>query len=179
MIYLIGGAPRVGKSQFLQRLIIQKSMPAFSCDFLYDLDQIKNIDGFSGADILEKGRLFFPTFQQLLINVSLRTKDCAIEGEVILPEFISELAQKYNISSCFLGLSSTNIENIIQNGGYFNWPQSKLDNNLGHEIDNLVERTIERSKIIEFETQKHNLPYFDLAEDYNAKVELAIETLLS
>ena len=73
MIYLIGGAPRVGKSQLLQKFIEQRTMPAISCDFLYDTDQVKNLKGFSGASIIEKGELFYPTLQQLLVNASLRS----------------------------------------------------------------------------------------------------------
>lgn len=61
MIYLIDGAPRVGKSQFATKLVLAKPMPSFSLDFLYNLDQITKISDFSEATILEKGRLFYPT----------------------------------------------------------------------------------------------------------------------
>lgn len=178
MIYLIGGAPRVGKSQFMQKLIEQKPMPAFSCDFLYDLEQVKQLPGFSGADILEKGRAFYPTLKELLINVSQRTKDCAIEGEVILPEFIPELAKLYDIRSCFLGLSDTTIESIIKHGGYFNWPQWKFENELEYEVRDLTERTITRSTTVKEEAKKHGLPYYDLAEDYDKELQQAIKELL-
>jgi hypothetical protein len=179
MIYMIGGAPRVGKSQLMQKLVIRKPMPSFSCDFLYDLEQVKKLEGFGNADILNKGRLFLPTLKELLINVSLRSKDCAIEGEVILPEFIPELMEKYDIKCCFLGLSEAKLDNIITHGSFFNWPRYKLNNNLGHEVATLAERTVSRSKTIQIEAEKYKLPYFDLVNNYGVESESALESLLS
>lgn len=178
MIYLIGGAPRVGKSQLLQKLIERQPMPALSCDFLYDLEQIKNLDGFSGADILTKGELFFPALKQLLINVSLRSENTAIEGEVILPSQIADLSQKDDIKACFIGFSEVDFERIQQFGGFFNWPQYKLDNGLEAEVVDLAERTIQRSEIIRSECKKYNLPYFDMAGDYVAAQQRVLDYLL-
>ncbi len=67
MIYLIGGAPRVGKSQFAMKVVSAKAMPSFSLDCLYNLSQVEELSGFGDADILEKGRLFFPTLKELLV----------------------------------------------------------------------------------------------------------------
>lgn len=178
MIYLIGGAPRVGKSQLLQKLIERKPTPALSCDFLYDLEQIKNLDGFSGADILTKGELFFPTLKQLLINIALRSENTAIEGEVILPSQIRELSEQYDIKACFIGFSEVDFEQIQQFGGFFNWPQCKLDNGLETEVVDLAERTVQRSEVIRSECEKYNLPYFDMAGDYVAAQQKVLEYLL-
>ena len=179
MIYLIGGAPRVGKSQLTQKFIEAKPMPAFSCDFLYDLQQVKNLKNFGNADILEKGRLFYPTLKEILINVSYRVQDCIIEGEVILPEQIPELSRLYNVRCCFIGLSVTSLQTIITHGGLFNWPQWKIEDGSEKEVRSLAERTIHRSAIIEAQAKEYNLPYFDLAKDYDTKVRLALQSLLA
>lgn len=179
MIYLIGGPPRAGKSQLMQRFIEKRPMPSFSCDFLYDLDQVKQIEGFSGAGILEKGRQFRPTLEQLLINVSLRARDCVIEGEVILPEFIPDLQKKFDVKACFIGLSSITNKEIIDHGGFFNWPQYKLDTGLNQEVADLAERTIKRSKIIEEQAKQYNQQYFDLSVNYETSVSQAISDLLN
>ena len=177
MIYLIGGAPRVGKSQLMQKFIKDKPMSAFSCDFLYDLAQVKSLKNFGGADILEKGRLFYPTLKELLINVSYRTQDCIIEGEVILPEQIPELSKLYNIRCCFIGLSATNLETIIANGGLFNWPQWKIEDGREEEVGSLGEHTIHRSAAIEAQAIAYGLPYFDLANNYDATVDAVLKNL--
>ena len=145
---------------------------------MYDLDQIKKLKGFSGADILDKGRLFYPTLKELIANVSIRAEDCVIEGEVILPEFIPDLANKYNIKCCFLGLSKTSLEDIITHGGFFNWPQYKLDNNLGYEIADLAQRTVDKSTTIQNEAKKYKLPYFDLSANYPEESKAALNSLL-
>lgn len=179
MIYLIGGAPRVGKSLLASELIAVKSMPSFSLDFLYSLSQVNTIDDFSDAPILEKGRMFYPTLRELLIDVNLRSENCVIEGEVILPEFILELSKQYNIKCCFLGLSKTSLETIIKNSGYFNWPKWKLENGLEDEVKDLAERTVSRSLVIQKEAKKYGLPYFDLATDYSHAQTVALQYMLT
>ncbi len=177
MIYLIGGAPRVGKSLLASRLINAKPMPSFSLDFLYNLSQVKTLKGFGGAPILEKGRLFYPTLKELLVDVERRSEDCVIDGEVILPEFIPELSKLYSIRCCFLGLSKTDIETIVKHGGHFNWPQWKLENGYEAEVKDLAERTVSRSLVIEKEAKKYGLPYFDLSTEYEQTSKAALSRL--
>lgn len=174
MIYLIGGAPRVGKSLLASQLVAAKPMPSFSLDFLYNLSQITKIPEFGGAPILEKGRLFYPTLKELLVDVKRRSENCVIEGEVILPEFISDLSVKYDIKCCFLGLSGTNLETILEHGGYFNWPKWKLENGQEDEVKDLAERTVSRSLIIQKEAEKYGLPYYDMATNYSRTSEIAL-----
>ena len=179
MIYLIGGAPRVGKSLLASHFVALKPMPSFSLDFLYSLKQITNIAEFEQASILEKGRLFYPTFKELLIDVNRRSENCVIDGEVILPEFISELSKQYEIKCCFLGLSETSIETIIEHGGYFNWPKWKLQNGFQDEVKDLAERTISRSLIIQKEAKKFELLYYDLTPNYTHASRAALQYLIS
>jgi 2-phosphoglycerate kinase len=179
MIYLIGGAPRVGKSLFASRLITARPMPSLSLDFLYNLNQIREISGFGDAPILEKGRLFYPTLKELLVDVKRRSESCVIEGEVILPEFIPELSEKYNIRCCFLGLSRTSLETILNHGGYYNWPKWKHEDGYGDEVKDLAERTVSRSLIIQKEAEKYGLPYVDLSDDYNQTSTVALNDFLS
>ena len=179
MIYLIGGAPRVGKSLLASQFVALKPMPSFSLDFLYNLKQITSISEFGRAEILEKGRLFYPTFKELLEDVNRRSENCVIDGEVILPEFISELSKQYEIKCCFLGLSETNLETITEFGGYFNWPKWKLENGYQDEVGDLAKRTINRSSIIKKEAKKFELPYFNLSSNYTLASTAALQYLLS
>lgn len=178
MIYLIGGPPRAGKSLLAQRFIERRPMPSFSCDFTYNMEQVKQLSGFEHAGILEKAHSYYPVLQQLISNINHRTEHCLIEGEVILPEHVLELAKDYDIKACFIGLSDTSMEKIIEHSGYFNWPKYKLENNLEHEVSNLVERTVARSKIIEEECLKYDQPYFDLSGDYAKRQTDALVHLL-
>lgn len=178
MIYLIGGSPRAGKSLLAQRFISQKPINSFSCDFTYDMDQVVQLSGFAGAGIIEKGEAYFPILKQLVHNISYRTEDCIIEGEVILPQHILELAKGYDVRACFVGLSDTSMEKIIKHGGYFNWPRYKLENNLEHEVSELVERIITQSRVIENECIKYDQPYFDLSGNYTKRQTAALDFLL-
>lgn len=179
MIYLIGGAPRVGKSQLAAELVAVKPMPSFSLDFLYNLSQIRKLPDFDNAPILEKGRMFYPTLKEILVDVRRRSKDCLIDGEVILPEFISELSEKYDVRCCFLGISKTDLQTIVKHGGYFNWPKWKLENGYQDEVKDLAERTVSRSLIIQEQANKFNLSYFDLSDNYSGTSKQALNYLLS
>ncbi len=154
-------------------------MPSFSLDFLYNLKQVATIQDFGGAPILEKARLFYPTLKELLVDVKRRSENCIIDGEVIIPEFIPELSEKYSIKCCFLGLSEANLDTILKHGGYFNWPKWKLENGFDNEVNDLAERTVSRSLIIQKEAEKYNLPYYDLAINYNHASKAALHSLLS
>ncbi|HXR50379.1 MAG TPA: hypothetical protein VN778_05135 [Verrucomicrobiae bacterium] len=71
------------------------------------------------------------------------------------------------------------MEEILKYGGYFNWPQWKLENGLEDEVKDLVERTVSRSSIIKQEAEKYKLPYFDLATNYSQTSKAALSRLLS
>ncbi len=178
MLYLVGGAPRVGKSQLVNELINIKPMPNFSLDYLYSLEQVNTIPGFSGAAILEKGRAFYPTLKQLLLEVNLRSENCVIEGEVILPEFIRELSASYEVRCCFIGISSANMETILEHGGHFNWPKWKLENGLADEVKDLAERTVARSLVVQEEARKYKQRYFDLTDNYELMRQSAVDYLI-
>jgi AAA+ ATPase superfamily predicted ATPase len=140
MIYLIGGPPRVGKSILARKLIKQKTIPSFSLDYLYNLEQIRNISAFEKAELVEKAKLFYPTLKDLLLDVKRRSKDCVIEGEVLLPEFIPELSNKYELRCVFIDLSQTSLDQIINKADHFNWPKWKLENGMEDEIKDLAKK---------------------------------------
>lgn len=178
MIYLIGGPSRVGKSILAQRFIEHRPIPSFSCDFTYDMEQVRQLPGFRNAGIIEKANAYYPVLKELISSISYRSEHCIIEGEVILPRHIIELSKEYDIRACFIGLSDTSIEDIVEYGGFFNWPQYKIENNLEQEIQGLAERTTARSKIIEDECNKYSQHYFNLSGNYEEAQAAALGYLL-
>ncbi len=175
MFYLIGGSPRTGKSILTQKLIERHPMTSFSCDYLYKLDQVKQLYRFSGAGIIEKGEEFFPTLKELLEAVNERSQDSVIEGEVILPRHVHELSKWYDICSCFLGLSEASLDTIIGYGGFFNWPKDKSKK----DVADLAEKVMARSVTIKSECARYGLKYFDMAKNYTHVQDEAISYLLS
>lgn len=179
MIYLIGGAPRTGKSNLAKLLVTEKMMSSFSTDFLYDIDQVEAITNFDRLDIIEKGRAFFPILERIIGNVERQTENCVIDGDVILPSQASQLAKTHNIKSCFLGFSTITFEEILEFGGHFNWPKYKLENGMADEVTDLVERTIHKSEVIKSERARYNQQYFDLSLDFKSAQMNALRSLLS
>lgn len=178
MIYLIGGAPRTGKSGLVQQLITRKPISSLSTDFLYDLDQVRAITNFDKLDVLKKGEVFFPILERIIGNIQRQSENCVIDGDVILPRHADFLSKKYEIRACFLGLSEASIEEIIQHGGHFNWPKYKLENGMAKDVEGLVERTIQKSEIIASECVKYDQYYLDLSADFTLGQARALRYLL-
>lgn len=180
MLYLIGGPPRAGKSQLSQLFIKQRPMYSLSCDFTYDLNITTDTPNFAHLDILEKGEAYYPVLKQLVSNINRQAENCLIEGEVILPRHAAELSASYTIRVCFLVLSQPTIEDIIKHGGHFNWPLFKLSNGMQDEVDDLVELTKERSKIVKEECLKYKQTYFDLSlGNFEEQQQIALNYLLA
>ena len=177
MIYLIGGPPRVGKSILAQEFINNKPIYSFSTDFLYDIDQVRDIENFDKLGIIQKGEAFFPILERLIGNIERQSENCLIDGDVILPGHVKKLSEKYQIRACFLGLSETSLEDIIRYGGHFNWPEYKIKNGMGDNVSDLAQRTILSSKIIESECEIHNQKYYDMATNFKASKQMALNFL--
>ena len=179
MIYFIGGAPRTGKSLLSSEFIRARTMPSLSTDFLYDIDQVRSFVGFDRLGIIEKGELFYPILKRLVGNIYRQSEHCIIDGDVILPRHISELSKSYEVKACFIGLSETSLDDITSFGRHFNWPKYKIDNGMAEEVNDLAQKTSDKSSIIQSECKKYDQRYYNLYPNYDKMKKEALEFLTS
>jgi len=169
MMYLIGGAPRVGKSILCQQVAASLRIGWISTDLLIDLLRLKKEEGVktewnaAPASIIASAEWFFPYLDRFLWGVSSMAESYVIEGVDILPEQVQQLSPRYQIQSVFLGRSHMTVEIFNQfpgrSPGYATLPE-------------LLRRQIAQdvpiwSDIIRPEARRFDYAYVDMSRDFS------------
>jgi hypothetical protein len=134
MMYLIGGAPRAGKTILGQRLSTTLKIGWISTDVLMELLSVANApgrkmkwDAAPGA-IIANAEWFFPYLERFIWGISSFTDHYVIEGVDFLPEQVAQLSAKSPIRTVFLGCSRLTLEGLTQfpgrSQGYGSLPEA-------------------------------------------------------
>lgn len=168
MIYLIGGAPRVGKSILCQQVAAQLRIGWISTDLLIDLLRVKEEDSVktewnaAPESIIAVAEWFFPYLDRFLWGVSSMTKSYVLDGVDFLPEQLNQLSAQYQIRAVFLGCSQMTLETLAQfpgsSPGYATLPES-LRQQIAHDVPLW-------SEFIRQEAQRFDYAYVDMANDF-------------
>ena len=131
MIYLVGGAPRAGKSILGQQLAAKLNAGWISTDILMTLLSTKKEEGAKtewNADpeaITANATWFFPYLERFIWGVTSMAEQYVIEGVDFLPAQVAQLAPQYQIRSVFLGCSNMTLDRFERfpgcSPGYI-WP---------------------------------------------------------
>lgn len=171
MFYIIGGAPRSGKSMLAQKMVREKQVPSFPLDALIGTLTFAAPEFNINHDqpFTKKSEMVWK-FTEHLFGYFLEAEDSyLVEGDCILPVHTAELIKKYpkDIRVCFLGYTDLSMEqklNFIRtfNRGELDWTNEHTDEALLPMID----RMIEYSKFIKTECTRYNIPYFDVSVNF-------------
>lgn len=192
MIYLIGGAPRVGKSILAKKLALLTKSTCISTDKICE-HRAANfpLPGFSGdpsENILKpkervnlqlvSARSLEPDIDRLIANAIHTQKSLIIEGIHILPDHAETLMKKYGskkICSVFIGSNNINrvIEGIKNNTNPDNW----LKKSNARVIRQVAEFAVAFSSYIKQDAKRHSCLYRERTDDFEADGEF-VEKLL-
>ena len=169
MIYLIGGAPRAGKTILAQRLCTTRSVGWVSTDLLMDLLRVANAPGrklkwdAAPEAIRAQAEWFFPYLERFIWGVSSFADHYVIEGVDFLPAQVAQLSTQYPIRAVFLGCSRMTLEDFTQfpgrSKGYANLPEA-------HRRQ-IVEDVPRWSAFIRQEAERLGYPYVDMVGDFS------------
>ena len=179
MIYLIGGAPRVGKSILAQRLASRLKIGWISTDILYDVLRFKSDDAGKNewnADpdaIAATAEWFFPYLQRFVWGVNSMAEHYVIEGVSILPAQAARLASEFPVRVVFLGCSNMSLERLDQYPGHSRG-YAALPETLRHRI---AFDAPQWSAFIQREAAQLGYRYVDTADAFLDRLEEA-ETAL-
>jgi len=175
MIYLIGGAPRVGKSILCQRLAAKLKIGWISTDLLIGLLQVKAEDGVkkewdaTPEAITSAAEWFFPFLQRFVWGVNSLAEDYIVEGVDFLPAHAVLLGAQYPIRSVFLGRSQMTLEQFDRfpgrSKGYADLPEA-----LRRQIVQDVPRW---SAFIQAEAARCGCRYIDMQGDFASHLDEA------
>jgi hypothetical protein len=175
MIYLIGGAPRAGKSILCQQISAKLSIGWVSTDLLIELLRWKNEEGIkrewnaAPEAIRANAEWFFPYLERFIWGVSLSADHYVIEGVDFLPAQVGQLSTQYPIRSVFLGCSQMTLEMFDQHPGR-SPGYSFLPEGMRRRI---VQDVPLWSEFIRGEAECFGYPYVDMAGNFPQRLQEA------
>ena len=181
MIYLIGGAPRVGKSTLCQRFASRLAIGWTSTDTLFDMLTFSGEIGKKpewNADpnaINATADWFFPYLERYIWGISSLSNDYIVEGVWILPKQALQLAHEFPIRSVFLGCTDMSLEKLDRYPGH-----SKGYSNLPESMRLLISLDVPLwSRYVCEAAEQFGCPYVDTALDFLAQMNKAERILES
>lgn len=179
MLYLVGGAPRTGKSILGQRIAAQLKIGWISTDLLMELLRVKGDDGakteWNAAPeaIADSAAWFFEYLERFVWGVSSKAPSYVIEGVDFLPVQVAQLSTQYQIRSVFLGRSEMTLDQFDQfpgrSRGYALLPE-KMRRQIVHDIPLW-------SAYVRQEAMRFGYPYVDMADDFPSRLNQAANVL--
>lgn len=179
MIYLVGGAPRAGKSILGQRIASTLDIGWVSTDLLVELLQVKNDQGVkvewnaNPETITSKAEWFFPYLERFVWGVNSLAENYLIEGVDFLPAQVIQLSRQYQIRSVFLGCSNMTLERLDQfpgrSRGYGSLPE-ELRRRIAHDVPLW-------SEFIRQQCEHVGYPYVDMVGDFPQRLQEALAVL--
>lgn len=178
MIYLIGGAPRTGKSILGQQLSAGLRIGWISTDLLQEVLRVRNEEkaewNATPEAIAATADWFFPYLERFVWGVSSMAESYVIEGVNFLPAQVRQLSTQYQIRTVFLGCTKMTLERFDQFPG-----RSIGYTFLPEEMRRQIVQDVPLwSALIRQQAKQFGYPYVDMSDDFPARLHEA-EALLT
>jgi hypothetical protein len=180
VIYLVGGAPRAGKSILGQQVAANLKTSWISTDLLVDLlrvndETIKAEWNATSQAIKGTAEWFFPYLRRFVWGASSLAENYLIEGVDFLPAQVKQLSAQYQIRAVFLGCSEMTLEKFDQFPG-----RSVGYGGLPEELRRQFAKDVPLwSEFIRQECEDFGYPYVDMANDFPNRLMQAESILTS
>jgi hypothetical protein len=174
MIYLVGGAPRVGKSILCQRAAARLSIGWISTDVVMELLRMQttgvaNVTWNAPETIAATAEWFFPYLERFVWGVSSLAEHYLIEGVDFLPAQVARLSAQYPVRCVFLGCSTMTLERFERfpgrSPGYIGLPMDMRGQ--------IVQHVPMHSDLVRREAEAFGYPYVDMVGDFDARLREA------
>lgn len=171
MIYLIGGAPRAGKSILGQRLAAEWGIGWVATDVLRSLLKDESVAGWnaSAEAISATAEWFFPHLQRFIWGISSLADDYLIEGVHLLPKQTVALASQYQVRALFLGRSRLSLAQFDEFPG-----RSRGYASLPLETRQQITQDVPRwSEFVARQASIFGCRYIDTSDDFASRLKEA------
>ena len=180
MIYLVGGAPRVGKSILAQQTARKLAIGWISTDVLKELlrvqaSNVMRIHWNEPSTIAATAEWFFPYLERFVWGISSMTDHYLIEGVDFLPAQVTELATTYPVRAVFLGCSEMTRERFEHFPGHSPGYSGLPD----HLREQIVQHVPMHSALVQREAEQFGYPYSDMVDDFQARLHTCEAVLTS
>ena len=166
MLYMIGGAPRSGKTTLARRMFAEHGVPYFSIDTLIaSLASAMPELGMRVSDpALKRMEVVWPMIRKVACDILHSGDDLLLEGDVLLPKHLIEFGHSTHagIKACFIGYADVDPEKKLRAirehvAAGIDWTEELDDARLLNLIGEL--RTF--SEYLRRECCHYKIPYFD------------------
>jgi hypothetical protein len=179
MIYLIGGAPRAGKSILAQKLCTILKVGWVSTDLLMELLRVQDAAGHkvkwdaTPQAITTNAEWFSPYLERFIWGVSSLADHYVIEGVDFLPAQVAHLSSQYPIRTVFLGCSRMTLEHLSQFPG-----RSQGYGSLSEALRRQIVEDVPRwSAFIRQEADRFGYVYVDMVSNFPQRLTEAERVL--
>lgn len=181
MLYILGGAPRAGKSIIARKFAKERGIPYFSTDYL-----ITSLQNGSSELGIKHGQPFIPKAKRLwsfvkplLEGFVKEVDEYLFEGDGILPIQVNEILKKFprRIKACFLGFTKiSKAKKLALIRGHEHLPDEWTSKYLDNEVEKMVDSMFEFSKYLKEECDKYSIPYIEIGNDL-PEVQREVESI--
>jgi hypothetical protein len=166
MLYMVGGAPRSGKTTLARRMLAEHGVPYFSIDTL--VSSLASSSPELGMRVndpaLKRMQVVWPTIRKVATDILFSGDDLLLEGDVLLPKHLMEFGHNHSvgIKACFIGYADADpakklraIREHVARG--IDWTE-ELDD---ARLLNLIGELRAFSEYLRRECFHYKIPYFD------------------
>lgn len=179
MIYLLGGAPRTGKTGIARTVAEREGIGWLSTDTIQWIlrDHLPPEWHEVAAPLKPPGPaqdILYPYFRDAVVGSAYLAPRYLIEGAAFLPRQAVEVGLEVDTRACFVGMSRVTLESINEHARVGAW---HLDQPAAVR-ERFPDWIVSWSRTLEDECERLSVPYFDLGDDYGRQVERVIDALL-
>jgi hypothetical protein len=184
MLYIVGGAPRAGKSILARRMLEEHKVAYFPTDILMiGVAAAMPELGLKPSDPARtRAPIIWPMLRAMAVAILESGEDYLIEGDVLMPAHVVELRERFGsaVMSCFIGYETVDslakVRDIRSHAsGKKDWTNECDDSHLLR----IVGEFKSLSEHLRIECAKYELAYFDGSADLFAAVDQASAYLRS
>jgi hypothetical protein len=181
MLYLLGGAPRSGKSLVARRLLRERGLPYFPTDALMmglrnGLPEL----GLPSGDPRSMGERLWPVVRSMIMSLHWTRETYLLEGDLLLPEYVALLRPilQDELRACWLGYADIEVaEKVAQLRAFPAGPNDWLRDRSDEEQRRIVGRMHTYSNELRDACVACGFPYYDGSRNFLAATEAAFSYL--
>jgi hypothetical protein len=178
VLYIVGGAPRAGKSILARRMLDEHKIAYFPTDILMmGLASAMPQLGLRPSDSAPaRAPIMWPTLRGMAVTILEKEEEYLFEGDVLMPAHVVELRERFGsaVRACFLGYAKVDslakVRDIRRHAvGRSEWTDDCDDIHLLR----IVEEFKSLSEQLRIECAECELAYFDGSVDFFAAIDQA------
>jgi len=183
MIYMIGGAPRAGKSRIASAVLRAGGIPYLNVDYIKMAfaRSMPDLGVDPSGDNARTARLLWPFVEAMIMTMIENGQSYTLEAIYILPSHVEALQTSHGdaVRACFVGFELADTDDKVREieahrGEGDDW----LRDADRDQLVGFVERAKAESSSLRLQCEKLGLQYFETSSNFQRTIDAAAAHLL-